>query len=307
MTGPNVSVGLPVYNGERYLAEAIDSILSQDYGDLELIVCDNGSTDATPRIAADAARRDARVSVHRSGTNRGAAWNYNRAVALARGRFFKWAAHDDVLRRGFLSACVAVLEERPEVVLAYTRAVDVDDQGRVVHEHDLPRYATASTPSGRARQVLLDPSPCLESFGVIRADALRRTRLIGPYTSSDRTLFLELALLGEFHEVPEVLFLHRQHPHRSVHSYADPRWRNVWFDPAWSGRRSSPRWRLLKEYATAVARSPVPPGERLRTAGLLPLWAASNANALAREAAAVAVGRARTPGTAMSTTRVERS
>lgn len=296
-----MSVGLPVYNGERYLAEAIDSILCQDYEDLELIICDNGSTDATRLIARDAARRDARVSFHRSETNRGAAWNYNRAAALACGRYFKWAAHDDVLMPGFLSACVAVLEARPHVVLAYTRAVDVDGVGHVVHEHDLPPYATAPTPSARARQVLLDPSPCMESFGLIRADSLRATRLIGPYTSSDRTLFLELALLGEFYEVPEVLFLHRQHPNRSVNRYPDPRHRNVWFDPAWSGRYSSPRWRLLKEYAVAVSRSPLTPTERLRTAGLLPRWMARNAHVLAREVVAVTVGRARTPRTTLAT------
>lgn len=92
-------------------------------------------------------------------------------------------------------------------------------------------------------------------------------------------------MIGRFHEVAEVLFLHRQHPGRSVHAYADGRVRNLWFDPAWSGRRSAPRWRLLREYAAAAARAPIPPSERARVAALLPGWVLRNRRTLAREAA----------------------
>ncbi|NED95098.1 glycosyltransferase family 2 protein [Phytoactinopolyspora alkaliphila] len=285
MSDPRVTVGLPVYNGESYIGAAIQSILDQDYENFELLLADNGSTDATAVICEEAAARDGRVSVHRSEANRGAAWNYNRLVDLARGEYFKWAAHDDLLEPSFLSACVTVLDDDPQVSLAYTRAVDIDERGDVVHVHDLPGYATEITPSKRVASVILDPSPCMESFGLVRRSQLLQTSRIGPYTSSDRTLFLELALLGRFYEVPEVLFLHRQHAQRSVHQYRDSRARNLWFDPNWHGKRSAPQWRLLREYVRATARSPVSPTERVRTFAAIGRWCGRNRRTLAREAA----------------------
>ena len=92
---PLVSVGLPVYNGERYLREAVDSVLGQTYVNLELVISDNASTDATEAICREYAARDPRVRYHRAERNRGAVWNFNRAFELARGEFFMWQAFDD--------------------------------------------------------------------------------------------------------------------------------------------------------------------------------------------------------------------
>ncbi|MPV36593.1 glycosyltransferase family 2 protein [Georgenia subflava] len=286
MASPRVTIGLPVYNGENYLEAAIESVLVQDFEDFELLLADNGSTDRTAEICRSAAARDSRVRIHRSEVNHGAAWNYNRLVDLARGEYFKWAAHDDVIKPAFLRRCVEVLDEDAGVSLAYTRAVDIDEMGAVVYAHRLPGYATQSEPSARASSVLREPSPCMESFGLTRRRQLLRTSLIGPYTGSDRTLFLELSLLGRFYEVPEVLFQHRQHGGRSVRQYADPRARNIWFDPAWEGRRSAPRWRLLREYGRVALTGPASAGERLRTLVPVTRWAVTNRRALVREAGA---------------------
>ena len=113
---PRVSIGLPVFNGERYLARAIESVLGQDFRDLELIVCDNASTDRTPEICAAYARRDARVRYFRNPRNLGAGPNYDRCFRLARGEYFKWAAHDDRLAPDYLSRTVAALDAAPEAV-----------------------------------------------------------------------------------------------------------------------------------------------------------------------------------------------
>lgn len=289
MSAPRVSVGLPVYNGERFLAAAIESIIAQDFADFELLIGDNGSTDSTPDICASYAARDPRISVLRSAENRGASWNFNRLVDIAQGEYFKWAAHDDLLAPSFLRRCVAVLDAQPEVSLCYTKAVTIDADGAVLTEYDLPPYAVESRPSQRVRRVLFEPSPCYESFGLTRRAQLSRTNRVGAYTGSDRTLILELSIMGRFHEVPETLFLHRQHLDRSVHRYANGRTRNLWFDPSWSGRRSAPRWRLLREYAAAIARAPIPAAERTRVAALLPGWAVRNRRTLAREAAGFVV------------------
>src|SRR4051812_3389434 len=93
---PRLSIGLPVYNGERYVAQAVESLLGQTYSDFELIVCDNASTDGTEAILRKLAGSDSRVRYHRNDVNIGATPNFNRAFALARSPYFKWSAHDDL-------------------------------------------------------------------------------------------------------------------------------------------------------------------------------------------------------------------
>src|SRR5687767_6137887 len=116
MPEPALSIGLPVYNGERYLREAIGSILSQDFTDFELIISDNASTDGTAAICAFYAARDARIRYHRSETNLGAAPNHRRVFELARAPFFKWAAHDDSGSPQLLERCVQTMyAARPSV------------------------------------------------------------------------------------------------------------------------------------------------------------------------------------------------
>ncbi|MEO1000408.1 MAG: glycosyltransferase family 2 protein, partial [Pseudomonadota bacterium] len=112
-----MSIGLPVRNGARFLDEAITSIRAQEFGDFELIIADNASTDATEEIARDHAAADPRISYLRQPRNLGAAANYNETFRRARGHYFKWAAHDDRLAPGFLGTCIAALEARPEAVL----------------------------------------------------------------------------------------------------------------------------------------------------------------------------------------------
>src|SRR5215207_1517689 len=107
---PRVSVGLPVYNGENYLAEAIDSVLAQTYQNFELIISDNASTDSTEEICRDYAARDRRIRYFREPQNRGAAWNFNHTFELARGEYFKWVAHDDVIGPQYLARTVDQLD-----------------------------------------------------------------------------------------------------------------------------------------------------------------------------------------------------
>ena len=122
---PAVSVGLPVYNGERYLAEAIESVLRQTFADFELVISDNASTDRTAEICRSFARADGRVRYHRNEANLGALPNFNRVFDLGRGRYFKWAAHDDVLRPELLRRCVDVLEDNRDAVVCESDALSL--------------------------------------------------------------------------------------------------------------------------------------------------------------------------------------
>ena len=131
MTTPAVSIGLPVYNGEAFLARALDSLLAQTFADFEIVVSDNASTDATAEICAAYAERDPRIRYHRHARNGGAAANYNFTVEMARGAYFKWMAHDDLVAPGFLQTCMDAFARAPEsVVLSFTKVcwVGVDDE-----------------------------------------------------------------------------------------------------------------------------------------------------------------------------------
>src|SRR6266849_3054291 len=115
---PLLSVGLPVYNGLPYLEQSLESLRRQNLEDLEIIVCDNASTDGTADLVRDLAVCDPRIRYVRNSENLGASNNYNKTFSLARGRYFRWAASDDFLSSGVLSWCVRALEADAAPVLA---------------------------------------------------------------------------------------------------------------------------------------------------------------------------------------------
>src|SRR5260370_25170151 len=120
-SAPLLSIGLFVYNGERFIEKTLHSILNQTFTDFELIISDNASTDRTGEIGQTYARRDSRIRYHRSEKNMGAGWNVRRVYELGTGKYFKQAAVDDLLEPGFLQRCVKALVRDPGGVLAYTK------------------------------------------------------------------------------------------------------------------------------------------------------------------------------------------
>jgi glycosyltransferase involved in cell wall biosynthesis len=282
LTLPHVTVGMPVHQGERFVDEAIRSIRAQTFTDLELVISDNGSTDGTQSICRAHAAEDPRVVYHRSEVNRGAAWNYSRLVGLARGRYFKWASHDDLLRPEYLERCVATLEADPDVVLCQTGAAAIDSDGNEVGRWPPNANASDGRPSQRFADILFREGPCFPVFGLIRQEVLKRTGLLGAYNAHDRPLMAELALHGRYAHVPEVLFLNREHPERSIRAYRGPRERIAWFDPAMEGRVVYFYPRLVLEYHRAVVRSGVPVEELIRAEALLAAWTVRHLPGLTR-------------------------
>ena len=137
-SSPTVSIGMPVYNGEKYLRQAISSILNQTYPDFELIISDNASTDETRQICLQYAARDRRIRYQCNPQNIGAAKNFNLVFKLASGKYFKWMAHDDTVTSDFLSKCVDILEQNLQVVLCHTRVRIIDAEDRVLRDLPLP-------------------------------------------------------------------------------------------------------------------------------------------------------------------------
>jgi glycosyltransferase involved in cell wall biosynthesis len=128
---PLVSIGLPVYNGERFLIEALESLRVQDYAPLEIVISDNGSTDATPALCRRYASLDGRIRYHRLETNHGAAFNFRRVVELSRGPFFMWASDDDRWSPNYVSVLAARLQAERGCVLCAGRAFFLTPEGEI--------------------------------------------------------------------------------------------------------------------------------------------------------------------------------
>jgi glycosyltransferase involved in cell wall biosynthesis len=256
---PRVSVGLPVYNGERFLRDAIDSILSQDMEEIEVVVCDNASTDGTRDICLDYAARDPRIRYHRNDVNIGGPANYRRAFRLAGGVYFKWAAHDDCFAPSFLRRCAEVLDADPAAVLCYSLTARIDERGQVSPPVE-PLEIDAPDPYRRFRRLMGSLGLPYPMYGLARSSALGRTGLIRSFEGSDRLMLAELSLLGSFHQIPELLFYYRSYDisyaMRTRRSYGIDNDRSPFTYP----------WKLCAHSVRAIRATSLPAGQQARLA-----------------------------------------
>jgi len=206
-----VSIGLPVYNAERYLEPSLRSLLSQDVDGLQVVVCDNASMDRTWQICNDLAGSDRRAVLHRNDTNIGVHRNFNLVVQKSSGQFFKWAAADDLCASSLVRRCLERLVDDPGIVLAFPRTLLIDGHGTVVEHFDDELNVSSRHASRRVASFALRWNLANAVYGVIRRDYLDRTGLIRPYRHSDITLLAELAALGRFVLLPDELFQRRMH------------------------------------------------------------------------------------------------
>lgn len=259
---PRVSVGIPVYNGEKYVSAAIESIREQDLSDIEIIISDNGSTDATDQICREAAEKDDRIRYVRSPVNRGGGWNFGNVLDLATAPLFKWCAADDIARPDFVRRCVEALDQGgPGVVVAFPRTQLIDATGDVFDElGDRTLLVDQPTASERIHTILRAEASHIV-YGVIRTDVLRSTRGMMSMVGDDMVLLTELACRGTFALVPEQSFLQRRHPEQFS---ALGQGQVGWHDPSGGSRFVFPQTKLNRELYRAVAIAPLPWPEKLR-------------------------------------------
>lgn len=270
---PKISIGLPVYNGEKYLPGALNSLLRQDYEDFELILCDNASADATEQICRAYAAKDARIRYFRNETNIGASGNYNRVFQLARGEFFKWASHDDECHPSLIRRCLETFDQAaPSTVLVFSRAEIIDENGQANYLSPDHIGSASPQPFKRLAKVLFRSSYAHSLWGVIRSDALSKTRLMG-CIEADHVVLAELALLGESIEIPETLYRMRRHSRCATEINRTARELMAWHDPKRANDRIClPHWeRVYLEYAKGVRHIPLPAYERLLCLMAIPL------------------------------------
>jgi glycosyltransferase involved in cell wall biosynthesis len=272
---PRVSIGAPVYNGERFLEAALHSLLRQTFEDFELIVSDNGSTDRTEEICRQAAASDRRVRYFRSDRNRGAAWNHNRVAKLARGEYFMWAPHDDQFAPEFVERCVAVLDLDPGVVFCHANAIHIDEEGNVLGQEVHRCNCSSDSPSVRFWELLIVQGG-QTTYGLIRTSALRRIAPHQTFPRAERALFAELSLYGRFHVMPDDLYFKRQHSGQLTATRASRRAESTVLDPErarwWRHRTSLMLTEYFLAFFTAVQRAPLGSRERMRCYRCLFRW-----------------------------------
>jgi glycosyltransferase involved in cell wall biosynthesis len=218
-SAPTLSVGMPVYNGAKWIRESIEYLLCQSFTDFELIIADNASTDDTETICRTLAERDDRIRYHRNGTNIGVFKNYDRVFELSSARYFKWASCNDICLDGFLEKCVAVLEARPDVVLAYPKAILVfapPGEQEYGEEYEDNLNLEQDRPSERFTAYLNRERINNVMNGLMRTAALRQTALNIPLPGSDISMIAELSLHGKFVEIPDRLFVRRLTPETTI-------------------------------------------------------------------------------------------
>jgi glycosyltransferase involved in cell wall biosynthesis len=275
---PRLSIGLPVYNGENYLAEALDALLDQSYEDFELVISDNASTDRTEQICREYEARDQRIRYLRQPVNIGAGPNHNTVFNESRGELFKWASHDDRYGRDLLEKCVEALDANPDVVLAHAWQAIIDGDGKIALPIDYSLATNDPRAPVRFHSMLFTVGGD-DFYGVIRSDVLRKTPLQQSYHHADRTVVSELALYGPFYQVPEVLYFRRDHPGRAERATTSMRDRCANLDPRRANRLRNPVVRLAGEYiwgfVSAIRRAPLSSSDRGRCYLYLAQWMAS--------------------------------
>lgn len=294
MTGvpPLVSVMLPVFNGENFLADAIRSVLDQSFTDLELIICDNASTDGTEAIARAHAALDPRVRYVRNPRNLGAAPNYNRAFELSRGRYVKWLAHDDRIAPDYLARTVAALEARPELVLCNTAVDVIDASGRRIGAYaSVLGEADGRSLVERFALFVLKPHTGVDIFSLMRREALVGSVLHPAFHGADRALLAQLALRGAMLQLPEPLMQIREHGGRYTRQATSARLRAAWHDAGKRATRQVPILQLYATYAAMVKNEALTVAERRLCRLVLARWWLVNWNAarVAVDLAALAV------------------
>jgi len=250
---------MPLYNGADKLEAALDSIVSQTHTDFELVICDNDSQDESEKICREYADADSRVVYVRNSRNLGAATNFNLTFELSRSEYFKWAAHDDLLKPTYLERCIETFDQSPpSVVLVFPRRELISYEGEYLGPDPAVRWRQAGPPFDRVSFAAINRIPDglfpTLVFGLCRRDALRKTRLIGPFAYADLVLVGELRLQGEFREVPERLFQSREHlitkefiaTRKTIGGEAE------WYDPNAYKKRLKPNITVLLERLESV-------------------------------------------------------
>jgi len=263
---PRVSIGMPVYNREKYVGASIEAHLNQTFGDFELILTDNASTDGSEEICRAYAARDPRVQYFRNPQNLGAAGNYRRCFELSSGEYFRWTPSDDLVSPNLLERAVEALDRDPSIFVAYPRTKLIDAEGKMIGEVEEGLLLMDDRASERWKGVLRNIRLGNLHYGLNRAEKFRKTGLMRNYSGGDFPLIAEMSLYGKFYEIPDAFFYRRMHEEASsaLKSNSDVM---AFYDPRKREKVFLRNWVHLGANLRSVWRAPLPVSEKLRIYG----------------------------------------
>jgi glycosyltransferase involved in cell wall biosynthesis len=220
-----LTIGIPVYNGEKFLEEKITSILNQDFVDFELIISDNASTDSTKEICSKFATNDKRVKFFSHKKNLGAIWNFDFILKKAKGEYFMWTATDDKILPEFYEKNIEILEKNPTIVCSASqvkyfgenrnywvkRAVDGSFKGltkKIIERfQNLQNYPASGTFESKFRHYLKLRGHHHIYYGIYRTEQLKKIWLVDVNftVGVDLATILSILRFGDFHVIDEVM------------------------------------------------------------------------------------------------------
>ena len=229
---PLVSIGLPVYNGERYLPRALDCLLAQDYDNFEILISDNASTDSTRQICEEYAARDERIKLSCNATNIGIIANFESVLEKANGSYFMWAAHDDLWGKSFVRMMVKELEDHSDASVAMSAVERAHENGSA---GDVVRFNDANPNSITTYQLVMalaHGSPHhYFIYGLFRRDFLRQAFKNFPSViASDRLMMIQIAMSTRFRYVDELLHTRYINDQPIPVRYKDEEFGKAWHD-----------------------------------------------------------------------------
>ncbi len=261
---PRISIGIPAYNSSAHIGATLEGLLAQSFGDFEIIVSDNASTDATRDVVENYMRLDPRIRYERQPVNIGANPNYSYVVRRARGEFFKWSSSSDWCAPAFLESCLKDLSAHEDAVLVVPRTYLFQETREKAEEYAGDLAVLQDAPSARFAYVYSKLALNNAINGLIRMSALRRTRLVDAYRGADIVLMGHLALLGKFRLLEQRLFYRRMERATATALQDDAgMWKHHY--PQRSAGTLLQGCKRHAGWVWAAMSSPIGPGEKLRS------------------------------------------
>ncbi len=268
---PLVSLCIPVFNGENYLEECIRSLIAQPRGDIEILISDNASTDATEEICREFSSSDRRIVYLRQSENMGAAWNFNECFRRSRGEFFSWTGHDDIRPPDFVDVSLAAFDAAGhDYVMVSCRSVFIDGEGESIGL-DVGVMPVRSKWAFRRLGTALNHSDFSAPFyGMIRRETLERTRQVGAFEASDIVFISEVAMLGKVAEVEDVLLYRRLHLKQASEMNTSKDDLQNWLDPKSPPSSLSYSSKLFVEHQRSIGHMGLGLGQRVMCHATVP-------------------------------------
>ncbi len=259
---PTVSIAIPTYNCEKYIAQSVESLLGQTYGDFELVISDNASTDGTEAICRKYEAIDKRVRYVRRADNIGGPGNFRHVFSLCGAKYHKWSTADDYWHPRFLEEAVAELDRDSDVVLCYPMTRLIDASGAKIEDYADNLDLSSNSPRQRFRDLYARIGLCNAHLGLLRRDAMLKTRLIAGHKASDIDFLAEMAMLGKFKLLPDVRFFRRYHPASSSWGRADEQHQKAYYDPKNTANLGVDTWRRFAYQFGMIHRCPIAWGDK---------------------------------------------